>query len=182
MLKVSNRLRILGTIEEVKEMKAFLENSKGDEKSSFDLTKVTSSFKEKVEEISEGYDRYDFKTDKPVLDTIIELSKRFSETKLAYQYVSMNEKDDKNLTLVEQEKAHYLLLNGEITSESKSSTKHARTKKYETAKMIESKPDDTKEKNELVSRDSLFSLQEKFFKDIQDFMKDFTDSFLNHWF
>jgi hypothetical protein len=29
MLKVSNRLRILGTIEEVKEMMAFLENSKG---------------------------------------------------------------------------------------------------------------------------------------------------------
>jgi hypothetical protein len=146
------------------------------------LTKVTSNFKEKVEDVFVGYDRIDFKTEKPVLDVITELSKRFSETKLAYQYVSTIEKDDKSLTLVEQEKAHYILLNGEITSESKSSSKHARTKKYETDKMIEGKPEENKEKNELVSRDSLFSLQEKFFKDIQDFMKDFTDSFFNHWF
>lgn len=182
MLNVSNRLRILGTIEEVKEMKAFLEHSKGDDKCSFDLTKITSDFKGKVDEIVEGYDTFDFKTEKPVLDQMIELSKRFSDTKLAYQYVHVNEKDDKNMMLIEQEKAHYLLLDGEITSETKSSSKRARTKKEETGKMISDKSDENKEKNELVSRDSLFNLQEKFFKDIQDFMKDFTDSFFNHWF
>jgi hypothetical protein len=192
MLNTFNKLRILGTNDEVLEIKAFLEQTKGDKKNKFDLTRVTSNFKGEIDQVEIGYDTILFKSNESVLPVLIELSKRFGEVKLAYQMVSEKKTKDQFMEMIEQEKAHYLISNGDIVSESKSSGKQAHTKKYEESqKKLEgnkkqevqpSSQDVKSSKNELVSQESLYDLQEKFFKDIQDFMKDFTKSFFNHWF
>jgi len=191
MLNTFNKLRILGTNDEVLEIKAFLEQTKGDKKNKFDLTRVTSNFKGEIDQVEIGYDTILFKSNESVLPVLIELSKRFGEVKLAYQMVSEKRTEDQFMEMIEQEKAHYLISNCDIVSESKSSGKQAHTKKYEeNQKKLEgnkkqevqpSNQNEKSSKNELVSQESLFDLQEKFFKDIQDFMKDFTKSFFNHW-
>lgn len=192
MLNTFNKLRILGTNEEVLEIKAFLEQTKGDKKNKFDLTRVTSNFKGEIDQVEIGYDTIQFKSNESVLPVMIELSKRFGDVKLAYQLVSEKKTEDQFMEMIEQEKSHYLISNGEIESESKSTGKRAYTKKYEESQkkletpqkneVKESKNELKDSKNQLVSQESLFDLQEKFFKDIQDFMKDFTKSFFNHWF
>ncbi len=56
MLKTHNRLRILGTHEDVLEIKAFLDSSKKDEKNTLDLKKVLPQFKGEISDVEVGYE------------------------------------------------------------------------------------------------------------------------------
>ncbi len=180
MLTIFNRLRILGTNEDVLEIKAFLNATQKDEKSILDLKKIQKDFDGEITDIMLGYDIITFKSNVSVLPVITELSKRFKDVKLALQSVSESKKEMDNTRITEVEKTHVIIQDGNIISESKSSSKELETLK-EDKQMIENK-DTSASKKELVSRESLFDLQDKFFKDIQAFMKDFTDSFFKHWF
>lgn len=180
MLKIQNRLRILGTHEDVLEIKAFLDQGQKDEKKILDLTKIQKAFKGEISEVAWNYDILSFVSNEPVLGVITELSTRFSEVKFALQSFSEERNENDHIVSVSIEKAHHVLLNGHVISESKSSSKHLETKKNDQV-MLENKDKD-QPKNDLVSKESLYDLQDKFFKDIQSFMKDFTESFFKHWF
>lgn len=180
MLNIQNRLRILGTNEDILEIKAFLDRSKKGEKLDLDFTKVTPNFKGAISDIEVGYDSIQFKTDQTVLPVIIDLSKRFSHVKFALQSLKEEKQEKGDMLICEIEKSHHVIDHGEIISESKSSSKHLETKTNDQA-MLENKKEDQKN-HELVTRESLFDLQDRFFKDIQAFMKDFTESFFRHWF
>lgn len=180
MLSIRNRLRILGTHEDVLEIKAFLDRNQKDEKLDLDFTKVSPQFKGEVSNVEVGYDTIIFTTNASVLPVITDLSKRFIDVKFALQSAKEEKTEKDQMLLIDIEKSHHVIYKGEIISESKSSSKHLETKSNDQA-MLENKKVD-QEDHELVTRESLFNLQDQFFKDIQAFMKDFTESFFRHWF
>lgn len=180
MLKITNKLRILGTHEEILGIKAFLTQDHKDEKKGLDFKKIDPKFNGEISDINWNFDVLSFTSSEPVTEMISNLSKRFNECKFALQSYTEERQDDRYVTSVNIEKSHIVLLNGDIISESKSSSKHLETKKNDHA-MLENK-EESQPKNDLVTRESLYDLQDKFFKDVQSFMKDFTESFFKHWF
>jgi catalase (peroxidase I) len=125
--------------------------------------------------VTVGYDHYEFTSNESVLPQIKELSKRFGDVRFAIQSWSEKTSEKDHMTIIEIEKSHMVLHAGEIISESKQTS-------YESSfrndvKSIE-EPKTQKEKQDLsVQKNTMFELQERFFKDIQDFMKDFTSTF-----
>lgn len=180
MLKTHNRLRILGTHEDVLEIKAFLDSSKKDEKNTLDFKKVLPQFKGEISDVEVGYDVYQFSSTEPVLPVISELSKRFDGVKFALQSIKEERHDTDDMTACDIEKSHHVIEHGEIISEQTSSSRQFESKKSN--KPLISTKESAKDKHELVTRESLFDLQDRFFKDVQAFMKDFTESFFKHWF
>ena len=180
MLKIKNRLRILGTHEDVLEIKAFLDRNTKDDQISLDFTKITPSFKGEIHDVIVNYDTLYFTSNASVVSVIQDLSKRFDHVKFALQTEREETTDKGQMVISEVEKTHHVMSRGDIISESKSSSKHLETKQNDQA-MLENQKEDEKAR-ELVTKESLFNLQDRFFKDIQAFMKDFTESFFSHWF
>ena len=180
MLTIKNRLRILGSDEEILEIKAFLDPGKKDDSKGLDFKKVMKDFKGDIKDIEIGYDIIHFTSSEPMLDVIKSLSKRFEDVKFALQAYAEKRVEKDGLILSEVEKSHHVIYHGDIINQSQTTSKHIESLKKDQALLEEKNAKDAK--NELVSRESLFDLQDKFFKDIQAFMKDFTESFFKHWF
>jgi hypothetical protein len=180
MLKVRNRLRILGSLEDIVEVKSLLENHQDKQNKPLDFHKIDPNFKGILEDVTVGYDHYEFTSNESVLPQIKELSKRFGDVRFAIQSWSEKTSEKDHMTIIEIEKSHMVLHAGEIISESKQTS-------YESSfrndvKSIE-EPKTQKEKQDLsVQKNTMFELQERFFKDIQDFMKDFTSTFFKRWY
>ncbi len=180
MLTIKNRLRILGSDEDVLEIKAFLDPGKKDDSKGLDFKKISPSFKGEIRDVEIGYDVINFTSNDTILDCIKDLSKRFDGVKFALQAYKEERTEEKDMLMLNVEKTHHVIYNGVIISESNASSKHVESKRKDQA-LLEDKSKESKG-HELVSRESLFDLQDKFFKDIQAFMKDFTESFFKHWF
>lgn len=180
MLKVRNRLRILGSLDDIIEVKSLLENQTNQELKTLDFQKIDKNFKGVLEDVTVGYDHYEFTSSESVDPIVKELSKRFGDVRFAIQSWSEQTSEKDHMLIKEIEKSHQVFHSGKIISESKQTS-------YESAfrsdvKSIE-EPKTKSEKQDLsVQKNTMFELQERFFKDIQDFMKDFTNSFFKRWY
>ena len=180
MLKVRNRLRILGSMEDIIEVKSLLENNQNQNIKLLDFQKIDKNFKGVIEDVIAGYDHYEFTSNESVMPQITELSKRFSDVRFALQSWSEKTSESNNVTVVEIEKSHVVLQSGNIVSESKQTSYESQYKSN--VKSIEEPKTKTEKQDLSVQKNTMFELQERFFKDIQEFMKDFTSSFFKRWY
>jgi len=178
-----NKLRILGTHDDIVSVKNAIMDK--NDSSKLDLKKVDQSFILEIRNLEVAYDYLTFDTDKACLYTMIEISKKFQTVRVAYHMMSELTTDDEDTYSIEQRRAHYLLESGHMITESYETRKQSHMKKY-LSKRFE-KPMDTlqpqeRAHEETMTKEALFELQDKLFREVQEFIRDFTKSSYSNWF
>jgi hypothetical protein len=178
-----NKLSILGTHDEIISVKHAIIDKAGELKINF--SEIDPSFSLEIQKVEVAYDYVTFVTDKPCLSTMIELSKKFKNVRIAYHMMSDYLTDDEQTYAIEQSRAHYLLEAGQRVTESYETRKQSHMKKYLSQrfeKPLEKNHPLERAHQEMMSKEMLFELQDKLFREVQEFIRDFTKSSYSNWF
>jgi hypothetical protein len=178
-----NKLSILGTHDDILSVKHSIIDKTGELK--LDFSEIDPSFKLEIQNVEVAYDYITFITDKPCLFTMIELSKKFQNVRIAYHMMSDYLVDDTETYAIEQRRAHYLLEAGYKVTESYETRKQSHMKKYLSQKFeqpLQKSHPLERAHQDMMTKEALFELQDKLFREVQDFIRDFTKSSYSNWF
>ncbi len=178
MIKVLNKLRILGNDTELVEVKAFLETHKEGHLNLLDLEMINPQKQHHLSHIKVDFDTYDFESEEDIIDEVKMLSKRFHDIKFSYQYLIEKEETQGKMLCKRSEFHHQIICHGDIINQS--STQTNRQELIEHFQQIaEENNDDTRD---LDMNHSMIKIQDKFVQFEEEMVQTFRDMFFHRWF